>query len=361
MNTIRKHFHRLLTVSIVLFARNQAMAGNDYEASDLVVVPIESVEVPATRSGRIVEMHAKPGAEIQLGQAIGSMDQRHARLAIQLAQSELEIAQQRSESTAAIKASDSKLAGEKQTARQLIITRDIAKLRAKNDLRVLAAKKSEAVAENEYSRAADSRKQYAASVSKSEIESLKLLVDKSRLESKQAQFEQQVASLELAAETETARRQVLQIEQAEAEVNAAQTESMVAKLQTKNRQIQLEIAKANFDDHRIIAPINGRITKLYKSTGAWANEGEPIARIVLLDRLRIEGFAPVEELDRFRVHSSIGIEVNIDGQAVTRKGKIVFVDPEVDPVSGEFRYWIDFDNSDEAVLPGMRASVRIRL
>ncbi|WP_068261194.1 efflux RND transporter periplasmic adaptor subunit [Rubripirellula obstinata] len=358
-----KYNHRLATVFIALALFSQAVAADEYRADDLVIVPIESVEVPATRSGRITDMQAKPGDEVSRGELIGSMDHRHASLAIELAESELQVAQELSGSAAAINAADSQLQSEKQAARQLLITRDIAKLKAENDLRVLAAKKSEAVAENEYRRAADSRKQYAQSISKSEIESLKLVVDKSRLESKQAQFEKQVAGLEVKAETEAARRQALEINHAEAEVSAAKTENAIAKLQTKNRQIQLELAKASMDDHRIIAPIDGRITRVYKSTGAWANEGESIARIVLLDRLRIEGFAPVEQLNQFRADAAMDVEIEVfvGGETIQRTGKVVFIDPEIDPVSGEFRYWIDFENADKTILPGMRASARIRL
>ena len=333
---------------------------DDYQAVDLVVVPIDSVEVPAMRSGRISEIHVNPGDEMLRGQRLAIMDHRHAMLAIQLAESELQIAQQVSGSAASIDAAKSQLEGEKQAAQQLTVTRDIAKLKANNNLRVLAAKKSADVAENEYRRAADSRQQYAQSVSKSELESLKLVVDRNRLESKQAELERQITKLELNAETEAAQQQALAIEQAEAQVSAAQSDAAVAKLQAQNRKIQLELAMANLDDHRIIAPLDGRVTKIHKSVGAWAKEGESIARIVRLDRLRLEGFAPVEKLDLFEAGAAIEVTVMVAGETVLRRGKIVFIDPEIDPVSGEFRYWIDFDNQDKVILPGMRASARIR-
>ena len=34
---------------------------------------------------------------------------------------------------------------------------------------------------------------------------------------------------------------------------------------------------------------------------------------------------------------------------------MVFISPEIDPVNHEVRFWVEFDNSDGDVLPGLRA------
>jgi multidrug efflux pump subunit AcrA (membrane-fusion protein) len=364
---LRRHVRHAQTVMAWIAALSPFLsqattqAADAYQARDLIVIPIQQVEVPATQSGRISEINIKPGDEVLRGEVIGSLDARQALLAVSLAENEFQIAQQVSDSNATANAAKSRLNGEKQAARQLIVTRDIAKIKAQNDLKVLAAKKSEAVAENEYRRATESRQQYVQSVSKSEIESLKLVVDKSRLESKQAELERQIAGLEVQAETESARRQASIIQQAEAEVSAAETEVAVAKLQRRHRKIQLELAKVKLDEHRIVAPLNGRVSKVFKSPGAWADTGEAIARIVHLDQLRIEGFAPIDQLNDFQLNASFEVTVQVSGNPLHRHGTLVFIDPEIDPVSNQFRYWIDFDNDDKSVLPGMRASIRMEL
>ena len=348
---------RVAVLSVAMIA--MVSASDAIRIDEMIVIPIDSVEVPASRSGRLSNIEVKEGHEVQRGQVMGTLDQRHARLAVELAEIELAIAKQVSVSESKVHSAQGHLASEKHTARRLAITEDIAKLKANNRLRVLAAQKSQAAAENEFKRAASSRQQYIESVSKSELESLKLAVEKSRLESKQAHFERDVAQRQVQAEMESAKQQQGLIQKAQAEVEAAGMQRSIAKQQLQNRETQREIAIAILEDHRLLAPMAGRITKVFKNVGAWAREGESVVRIVRLDRLRLEGFASMGDLKRFTLTKTIDLEIQTGGQPIHRPGEIVFIDPEIDPVNGEFRFWIDFENPDQDVLPGMRASARL--
>lgn len=346
------------SITLGLFCSSNTQADDAWQATDLIVIPIETVEVPASRSGRMAAILAKPGDPLSQGDLIGRLDDRNATLSVELAANEFEVAKLQASNHAAIAAASALLAGEKQAAKQRMVLREIANLKANNELRVLAAQKSAAVAENEYRRASESRKQYAESVSKSEIESLKLLVEKGRLETKQAEMEQEISGLEAKVEAESAVRQTLAIKQAEAELLAAKTDASVAALQLENRRLQVNSAQLALQEHRIVAPIGGRLTRIFKSPGSWVNEGESVAKIVRLDRLRLEGFSPANQMQHFRLGSSVQVSVNVSGKSVKCDGEVSFIDPEIDPVSGDFRYWIDFDNADVAVLPGMRGSAR---
>ena len=358
---MRNLIHRILSSALLTILCCSAAAAEDaFHIDEMVVIPIDVVEVPATRSGKVVLILATEGDEVQQGQVIGSLDDRLAILATKLAENELQIAKRVATSDGKIQSAELILAGEKQTAKRLAIVREIANHIAKNELRILATQKSEAAAENEYRRAASSRQQYAESVSKSELESLRLAVEKSRLETKQARFEQRVAGLEVQAETESSKRQQLLVRQAQAELDTAATDAAVLAMQVQNRQAQLEIAKANLNDHRLISPINGRVTKVFKKPGAWATEGEPLLRIVRLDRLRVEGYASLDQLDSIATQSTVELKIQTSDKEVQWKGEVVFIDPEIDPVNGEFRFWVDFDNPGTQVLPGMRASAGIR-
>jgi multidrug efflux pump subunit AcrA (membrane-fusion protein) len=345
-------------IAIILFCPNSVQADDAWQAENLIVIPIETVEVPASRSGRLAAILAKPGDQLSKGDLIGRLDDRNATLSVELATNEFEVAKLQSSNQAAIAAASALLAGEEQAAKQRIVQRKIANLKAGNELRVFAAQKSAAVAENEYRRASESRKQYAESVSKSEIESLKLLVEKGRLETRQAEMEKEIAELEAKVEAEAAVRQTLTIKQAEAELLNAKTDASVAALQLQNRRLQVDLAQLVLQEHRIVAPIGGRLTRILKSPGSWVNEGESVAKIVRLDRLRLEGFLPVDRMQSVRLGSSVQVSVSVTGKSITRDGEVSFIDPEIDPVSGDFRYWIDFDNADVAVLPGMRGNAR---
>ena len=366
MHLYKHHYLRVPTsvallavIAAVPFSMADDTPQIPFRVDNLVVVPIDSVEIPASRSGIVAVIGVKEGDEVVQDDVIGSLDDRHALLAERLATNELRIAEKVSDSQSQTEAAQSKLGSEKQTAEQLILVHKIAKLKAGNDLRVLAAQKSAAAAKNEYERALKSRRQYAESVSNSEIDSLRLAFEKSKLESQQAEFERTIASLEVGVEIEKSKRQQMLIQLAQTDLDAAATDSGISELQLQNKQAQLELAKATLADHRLSSPINGQITKVHKEPGSWAIEGEPIVRIVRLDRLRLEGFAQLKHMGTFRSQSKIDLRIESGLQVISRIGEISFIDPEIDPVTGEFRFWIDFDNADRKVLPGMRASVRI--
>jgi multidrug efflux pump subunit AcrA (membrane-fusion protein) len=44
---------------------------------------------------------------------------------------------------------------------------------------------------------------------------------------------------------------------------------------------------------------------------------------------------------------------------LTFKVKIEYVSPEANPVSGERRLWVEIDNQDGALFPGMQAKLEI--
>ena len=44
---------------------------------------------------------------------------------------------------------------------------------------------------------------------------------------------------------------------------------------------------------------------------------------------------------------------------VKREGIVKFISRELEPVSGEIRFWVEFDNTSLDVLPGMRLSLSV--
>ena len=199
---------------------------------------------------------------------------------------------------------------------------DIAKAKATNDVRVRFAQKSTEVSQAELRRSTESIERFAKSVSQSQLDVEKLTVQKNQLEGEQATQEQLVATLEM--------------RQQECELNAART----------------QIAR-----RRVVAPFDGVIVQIYARKGEWAEPGQKALRIVNVDRLKAEGFIRAEDAKENVVGRSIRLVIEPGGGQNTFAGKIVFVSPEVDPITGQVRIWAEIDNRDGRLRPGQQAKM----
>jgi len=197
---------------------------------------------------------------------------------------------------------------------------DIARAKATNDVRLRFANKSTEVAQAELKRSTESIERFAKSVSQSQLDVEKLTVQKNQLEGEQATHEQQIATLEMRYQ--------------ESELNAARAQIM---------------------RRRIVAPFDGVIVQIYARKGEWAEPGQKALRIVNVDRLKAEGFIPAEAATANLVGRPIRLAVEPGVEKLTFTGKIVFVSPEVDPITGQVRIWAEIDNRDGQLRPGQSA------
>jgi RND family efflux transporter MFP subunit len=197
---------------------------------------------------------------------------------------------------------------------------DIARAKAMNDVRLRFAHKSTEVAEAELKRSTESIERFAKSVSQSQLDVEQLTVQKNRLEAEQATHEQQIATLEM-----------------------------------KQQESELNAARAQITRRRIVAPFDGVIVQIYARKGEWAEPGQKALRIVNVDRLKAEGFIRAEDATEHVVGRPIRLVIEPGGEQNTFAGKIVFVSPEVDPITGQVRIWAEIDNRDGRLRPGQPA------
>src|SRR3954471_11057285 len=197
---------------------------------------------------------------------------------------------------------------------------DIARAKATNDVRQRYAQKATEVSQAELKRSTESIERFAKSVSQSQLDVEQLTVQKNRLEGEQAAQEQQIAVLEM-----------------------------------KQQESELNTARAQITRRRIAAPFDGVIVQIYARKGEWAEPGQKVLRIVNVDRLKAEGFIRAEDATERVVGRPINLVVNPGGTQNTFGGKIVFVSPEVDPITGQVRIWADIDNRDGRLRPGQPA------
>jgi multidrug efflux pump subunit AcrA (membrane-fusion protein) len=170
--------------------------------------------------------------------------------------------------------------------------------------------------------------------------------------------ESAVSEFELRRTLLTWERSVYQAETARVEFEMAQHTSSKAAAQLM--AVENEIAL-----RAITSPVDGVVVDKYHDVGEWAQAGEPIYRVVQMDRLRVEGmlrsadFLP-EDVDG----ASIRIFVTTsEGQQEQFDAVVDFVNPVVDP-SGEFLIHAEFDNPRKPngqwrVRPGLDAEIVI--
>ena len=195
---------------------------------------------------------------------------------------------------------------------------EIARAKATNDVRMRFAKKALEVSQAELRRSTESIERFAKSVSQSQLDVEKLTVERNQLESEQADHEQEVAVLEM-----------------------------------KAKENELSAAQAQVARRQILAPFDGVIVQIYVRHGEWVEPGQKALRIVNVDRLKAEGFvAAVAGRRGFGRANRWRWKLKASTRQAPAAGTIVFVSPEVDPITGQVRVWAEIDNREGRLRPG---------
>jgi len=204
---------------------------------------------------------------------------------------------------------------------------EIARKQAANTFNLDYARASVKVAQNELIRAQTSRAAVSGSVSESEIENLQLALQRMTLDVKRSEHELIIADLT---------RQV------------KENELAMAEQEIKRRQIN--------------SPISGIVVRTYQHRGEWVLAGEKVIRILRLDQLRAEGFISVAEVRPNLIGARATVQLESRDKSITKfMGTLVFVDPEVEPTSGQVRVRAEIDNKRLLLRPGLRASMTIHV
>lgn len=326
----------------------------------LIVVLVDEAAVVSVIEGSVLEIQVEEGQSVTADELVVKLDDRKMRLREQLAQEELRIAEKRIEQSHAIDSARSTVDTERLRVREQSIRLEMERRRAANELKVLAAEKAEAVAKNEWQRAGEARASFADAVSESEIEALRLAFQRSELETREARFQNQIAVLEVQLAELAIQTGQSQLEAAEIAVKQAESLQAIAKVEKSIKRIQRELAGAQSNDCLIRSPIEGQVVSIHVRPGEWVRPGDLVARVIGTRRLRVEGFAPSKWIDWIENTAKLTIvATGFDGQRIEVEGTRRFVQPEIDPVTNEVRFWVEFDNPGGHLRPGCRAKIEM--
>lgn len=201
---------------------------------------------------------------------------------------------------------------------------EIAKLQAANRAKVEYAQKSAEVTEKTLAKSLAANRQFAKTIPSTELERLQLQLDQARLSGEQAMMELDAA-----------------------------------RWTVKLKERMTHAARVKLDSRTVRAPFDGTIAQLLVQPGQWVNAGEPIARLMDLEHLRVEGYFRQDLIGRIQVGSTGSFTYTLDGQPNRVPVKVSFVSPEI--VEGIFQVRADIINSDRVHMPGVQGKLTLDL
>jgi multidrug resistance efflux pump len=331
----------LATTILILTGARPCQAQRPQVRDPLVIKWIDEIDVPALETGALKSVEVKLGQVVSAGDVVANIDDRLSRARLELAINELDSGRQKAETYVDDQVAEKQLAQSETLLQREQINASISEKKAENEVRVSAAAKAEAVAENEWKRASNARQRYLNSVSESELESLRLKFERAELERRQAEFEQRLERLTNQADLEAVRGAELDVERAKLESISAKAAKQQLLLEIQTHELKTQLSRINLDRHQVIAPTGGMVVELYKRAGEWVRPGDAVLRIVRLNELHAEGFVDGELLPEVgRQVELVARDASDNPQPQAVEGTVAFVSPERDPINGQVRFLV---------------------
>lgn len=202
------------------------------------------------------------------------------------------------------------------------VERQLAEITAENDINVRFSKSSSDVSRKVLDKSRQANVMYRETVSSTEIARLALEAERGDL------------SIE---------RSVLDQETAETEVQLQDKRLAALKIQIANRQI--------------VSGTDGMIVSTPFSQGEWVERGQMVVRIIRTDRVEVVALGGFGRIDG----SLVGQPVTIETDHENLSGVVTFVNPEINPASGQVQIRAEVENPDGQLRPGSRVKMIVEL
>ncbi|MFG0287337.1 MAG: efflux RND transporter periplasmic adaptor subunit [Rhodopirellula sp. JB044] len=148
-------------------------------------------------------------------------------------------------------------------------------------------------------------------------------------------------------------------------IDLAEMQKKIALAQYVAKRNEREIAEYEKERRQIVAPFDGYVETRVAQSGEWVQPGSPIATIVQLDRVRVEGVVDAIAFSG-RVRAGLPVTVRVFSSSdrdrpVVVQSKLGFVSSELN-LRRQVRIWVDIDNVKDQngawiVKPGMQAEI----
>jgi multidrug resistance efflux pump len=165
----------------------------------------------------------------------------------------------------------------------------------------------------------------------------------------------------------------LEAKRAQLRIDLAVMQKKIAEVQMIAKRSERQLAEFDLTQRRITTPSTGFIEARIAQLGEWVQPGAPIATLIQMDRLRVEG--DIDALSyRSMVRQGTPVKVVIENDVDPDKtikidGTLGYVSMEID-LNDRHRVWVEIQNEpikddatgkviDWLIKPGMRASIKI--
>lgn len=205
--------------------------------------------------------------------------------------------------------------------------------------------------------------QFAATVANDESDVIfaRMIVDEAKIA---LDSYEQISARGSATDAEM-RSKRLAVSQAELKVNNALQALEQAKLKARLAQVNVLTARQQLDSLDIVAPFAGTITEVLCKGGEWLQAGQPVAKVIRLDELRVDCFVSRSQVN---VASLIGQPALIsiishNNQRDKLAGRVTRFEPQV-TATGDIRVSVVVQNQrrngEWLLLPGMTVDLQIQ-
>lgn len=131
----------------------------------------------------------------------------------------------------------------------------------------------------------------------------------------------------------------------------AASAAIAVQQETTNHELEnkrLAQAQALLARYRLIAPFDGIVEEVRVEDGQGVRESDPVVRLVNIERLRLDAYAPTPETIRLglTLGSPVWVLVALPDKPLIAVGKVVSVSPVADSVSQTRRVHVEIDNTE---------------
>jgi RND family efflux transporter MFP subunit len=162
------------------------------------------------------------------------------------------------------------------------------------------------------------------------------------------------------SETEIDKRR-LERDQAELSIEQAQLKQEVAHMTAQLRDGERNLAEIELNRRSIRSPLDGIVVDVQVQPGEAVDAAKPVVRIISTQRLR--AIAHVDRKLAFQLKNGDAarfiLQTEEDPQSFP--AKVVFVSPEIRFTEQTFDVWVEVQNSEGKLLPGMKGNLEIEL
>ncbi len=162
------------------------------------------------------------------------------------------------------------------------------------------------------------------------------------------------------------RRKQLERTRAELQIDRSRLELKVSQMTVEVKAAAVQATEDSIQRRRIVAPFAGQVIQVFRQSNEWVNVGEPIMRIVQMERLFVDGFISGADYSVVDIaNRPVTVEIDLArGRKEKFRGQVVFVNPLVQ-AGNRYRVRAEVENRQEKsqwlLNPGSTATMIIHL